>query len=92
MVHVEDAAHMLTALVTRDNVPSPVYHSPAENWRAADLKRVIEDLDGYVTIELDPGGQRAAPPAADGERFSRDFGWRAPPLAARLAAAAGRTC
>jgi hypothetical protein len=33
LVHVEDAARMLTLLATRAGVPSAVYDAPSENWR-----------------------------------------------------------
>ena len=91
LVHVEDVARMLTLLATRADVPPPVYDTPSENWRMRDLKELIEDLDGNVSIELNEAEfndtvRPAAPPLADGTRFAADFAWHAPPLADRLAA------
>ena len=93
MVHLEDAAGMLILLAGRDALPRGVYNTPAENWTAGEIKRVVEALDQRVTVELDAASQRAAPPAADGAAFVHDFGWRAPSLAGRLAEAVRRrTC
>ena len=90
MVHVEDAARMLILLAGQDAGPREVYNTPAENWTAGEIKRVVEALDHRVTVELHPASQRAAPPVADGAAFAHDFGWRAPRLAGRLAEAVRR--
>ena len=81
-------AEIFEKLAIRPEVPAPVYHTPAENWRVEDLKRAIESADANVTVEIDCAGRHAAPPAADGARFVRDFAWSAPGLAFRLAEAA----
>lgn len=91
MLHVEDAARMLVLLATVDGLPHSVYNSPAENWPAAELKRVVESLDPNLTVELDPLSRRTTPPVSGG-RFIRDFGWQPPSLAARLAEALRQTC
>ena len=85
LVHVEDVARMLVLLATRAIVPSHLYNTPAENWTAGHLKRVVEGLDANVTVELGRAGQPEAPPVADGSTFAQEFGWSAPSLADRLA-------
>lgn len=90
LVYVADAAHMLTLLATRPQVPNPVYDTPSENWRMGDLKALLESLNRRVTVNLmeapEDAGRSPALPLADGSSFARDFAWSAPPLADRLAA------
>jgi hypothetical protein len=78
LVHVADVARMLVALATTPHVPGPICNSPAENWRAAELKLRMETLDPVVTVELT--GERGQPkrPVADGAAFVCDFAWPAP--------------
>jgi len=85
LVYVDDAAQMLALLATREQIPSQVYDSPAENWSMGDLKRAVEGLDGNVEVALNDAGPEPAVPLADGARFAGDFGWEAPRLADRLA-------
>jgi nucleoside-diphosphate-sugar epimerase len=85
LVYVKDVARMLVLLATRAVVPSQVYNTPAENWTAGKLKRIVEGLDANLTVELGRAGQPEAPPVADGGRFTQEFGWRAPSLSDRLA-------
>jgi len=84
LVHVEDVARMLILLARRENIPSRIYNTPAENCRAQELKRMVEALEGCPRVELDNAGQRRTPPVADGTRFIRDFAYAAPSLAERL--------
>jgi nucleoside-diphosphate-sugar epimerase len=84
LVYVEDVARMLLSLALRDNLPSQIYNTPAENCRALDLKRMVEALDGGLRVELDNASQRRTPPVSDGARFGADFAFEAPSLAERL--------
>jgi nucleoside-diphosphate-sugar epimerase len=78
LAHVGDVARMLVALATTPHLPSPIYNSPAENWRAADLKLRIETLDPAVTVALTGEREQPKRPVADGAAFIRDFAWTSP--------------
>lgn len=84
LVHVEDVARMLISLALRENMPSQIYNTPAENCRALDLKCMVEALDGSLRVELDNANQRRTPPIADGAKFAVAFAYEAPSLAERL--------
>ncbi len=83
LVHVEDAARMLVLLATRPSVASPIYDSPAENWRMGDLKRLVESRDAGLRIELREGASAPAP-LANGAAFAREFAFELVPLASRV--------
>ncbi len=90
MVHVEELARMLVLLAKQDEFPHTVYNTPSENWRAGELKRFLEGLDGNNRVDLDEAGQRRTPPVADGARFLRDFSYKPQPLAGRFRQARSR--
>ena len=54
LAHVEDVARMLVVLADRTEVRSSVYNTPAELWRAKDLKQLIEErVDTRVELSND---------------------------------------
>jgi nucleoside-diphosphate-sugar epimerase len=74
LVHVEDVGRMLITLASAAATNSIFYNTPAETWRAEQLKRVIEELRGFP-VELEQGGVHGGP-ICDGSRFAREFGFR----------------
>jgi nucleoside-diphosphate-sugar epimerase len=73
LVHVEDVARMLTALLESPQTRSSVYNTPVELWDARQLKEVLEQARG-IHVELEPGGPNGGP-ICDGSRFVFDFGF-----------------
>lgn len=82
LVHVEDVARMFVVLADRPEVRSSVYNTPAELWRAKDLKQVIEENAG-TGVELS-NDRLLAGPTCDGGRFAREFGFALRGLRERL--------
>ena len=82
LVHVEDVARMLVGLADSTEVRSSVYNTPAELWRAKDLKQLIEEsLDTQVELGND---RTLAGPTSDGGRFVGEFGFKLQGLQERL--------
>jgi nucleoside-diphosphate-sugar epimerase len=73
LVHVEDVARMLTALLESPQPRSSVYNTPVELWEARQLKEVLEQARG-IHVELEPGGPNGGP-ICDGSRFVSEFGF-----------------
>lgn len=87
LVHAEDAAAMLAALALREDLVHRTYNTPADNWRAGDLKTMIESISPLKHVLLDEGDGRATPPVADGTRLEVELYRRSRPLTDRLRAA-----
>jgi nucleoside-diphosphate-sugar epimerase len=82
LVHVEDVARMLTALLESPQPRSSVYNTPVELWEARQLKEVLEQARG-IHVELQPGGPNGGP-ICDGSRFVSEFGFELRSLRDRL--------
>ena len=87
LVHVEDVAEMLLLLASRERLLHRRYNTPAENWRAGDLKQAIESLSASRRVALQDGAGAPTPPVSNGERFTTEFDYRARPILERLRAA-----
>jgi nucleoside-diphosphate-sugar epimerase len=74
LVHVEDVARALVALVDTAEMSSPIYNTPVELWEAMQLKKIIEEAEG-VRVELGPEMAHGGP-TCDGRRFTREFGFQ----------------
>lgn len=83
LVHVEDVARMLVTMTQCRSLKSCVYNTPAELWRAGDIKRVVESVDSNVQIVL-AGRTRALAPLADGRKFIEEFRFEMSSLEDRL--------
>src|SRR5262249_16849510 len=74
LVHIDDVTRMLCVLTETGAMRRFVYNTPAETWRAGQLKEAIERLRGirvHLGPETDHGG-----PLCDGSRFVSDFGFQ----------------
>ena len=88
LVHVDDVARMLVALL-RSAIPAhTVYNAVCESVIVADLKRVLENLNSKLRIKL--GGAQALgnPRRLDSSRFRQEFGFQTLPIFELLAEAA----
>jgi nucleoside-diphosphate-sugar epimerase len=83
-VHAEDVAEILTIMAKADSLQEKIYNTPAERWRAGDLKARIESLRPSVHITLDEGSGRPTPPVTDGARFQSEFHYSMRPILERL--------
>jgi len=72
LVHVEDVARMLVALADVASTSCVLYNTPAEVWKARQLKHVVEELRS-IPVEL---GEAQGGPICDGNRFAREFRYR----------------
>jgi nucleoside-diphosphate-sugar epimerase len=82
LVHVEDVARMLVALVQKPVLQRRFYNTPAEVWRVAELKRTIENIDLSVKMVLT--GRKRLAPLADGKAFVDEFNFPMPAITDRL--------
>jgi nucleoside-diphosphate-sugar epimerase len=89
LVHVEDVARMLIALVDVPQMRSFVYNTPVELWEARQLKQVVEEARG-IRVELREGRPDGGP-ICDGSRFTREFAFRTQGIKQRLSLRVGGT-
>lgn len=88
LIHVEDLAAMLVAMVSANKVAGSVYNSFAESVTAAELKTELELLNPKIRVRLGTAPVNGHPRAIDSSRFAKDFGMAAMPLRERLRRAA----
>jgi UDP-glucose 4-epimerase len=84
LVYVEDVAHMMITLADARTANRSFYNTPAEIWRAEELKKTIEELRG-IPVYLERGGPLGGP-MCDGSRFAQEFGFQLRGLRDRLSA------
>jgi nucleoside-diphosphate-sugar epimerase len=82
LVHVEDVARMLVALLEIPQMRSTIYNAPVELWEARQLKKVVEEAR-RIRVELQQGGPDGGP-MCDGSRFASEFGFELRALQDRI--------
>ena len=89
VVHVDEVARMLVALLQADRPVHAVYNAPCESIVVGDLKREIERLNSNITVSL--GGEAVVgnPRLLDCRRFTREFDFQTLPIFQRLLKATG---
>ncbi len=90
VVHVDDVAEMLVALLSASRAEHAIYNAPCEAILVGDLKRFVESLNPNVTIRLGDGQAVGNPQMLDFSRFQREFAVETIPLFDRLRKAAGK--
>jgi len=83
LVQVEDVARMLVTMIQTGSLKSCIYNTPAELWRAGEVKRAVETVDSNVETVL-AGRKRALAPIAEGRKFIKEFRFETPSLKGRL--------
>ena len=84
LVHVDDVARALVALL-RANCPAHgIYNAPCESVIVGDLKREIESVNSNITVTLSGNLARGNPRLVDWSCFRTEFGFDGVPLFERL--------
>lgn len=90
LVHVDDVARMLVALLQADRLNHVAYNAPCEPMTVADLKRDVEALNSNVTIKTCEECAKGNPRLLDSSRFAQEFGFATAPIREQLRNAAGK--
>lgn len=90
LLHVEDAARALLALLQAPRLAHGIYNAPCESWIVSHLKRHVESLNPNVRVTLGGEYAKGNPRLLDFCRFQDEFGLATASIAERLRLAAGR--
>lgn len=90
LVHVEDVAAMLLALVDATHPSHAVYNAACESIVVSDLKREVESLNHRIHINLGSGEALGNPRRLDATRFEQEFYFRPASIFEHLRRAAGK--
>jgi nucleoside-diphosphate-sugar epimerase len=88
LVHVDDVAKMLAALLQAASPAHAVYNAMCESVVVADLKREVEGLNSNITVNLGDALVLGNPRLLDYTRFQQEFGFQILPVFERLRSAA----
>jgi len=86
LVHVDDVARALAALLKATKLAHTVYNAPCESVVVGDLKREIEGLNSNIKVRVGEASSTGNPRLVDDSRFRREFGFEMTPIMARLRA------
>jgi nucleoside-diphosphate-sugar epimerase len=84
VVHVDDVARMLVALLEAARPAHTVYNAPCESVVVSDLKREVERLNPNVTVSLGGNAVVGNPRLLDCSRFAGEFDFQTLPIFERL--------
>jgi UDP-glucose 4-epimerase len=84
LVHVDDVARMLVALLLADQPWHPAYNAVCESMLVGDLKHEVERLNPNIRVELGAGQVVGNPRRLDSTRFRQEFRFQAVPIVERL--------
>jgi nucleoside-diphosphate-sugar epimerase len=87
LVHVEEVAKMLVALLRAPGPSHGIYNAVCESIIVADLRREIERLNSNIMVNLGDARAMGNPQRLDSGRFQMEFGFQAMPLFERLRSA-----
>jgi nucleoside-diphosphate-sugar epimerase len=73
LVHVDDVARTLVALLTAEQPAHAVYNAPCESVAVSDLKREVEQLNSNITVELGQTTASGNPRLLDSSRIRQEF-------------------
>jgi UDP-glucuronate 4-epimerase len=90
LVHVEDVAKSLAALLNAPKMEHAIYNAPCESVVVGDLKRQIESLNPRITVVLGDGEAAGNPRRVDWSRLRNEFGFESMPIFDQLRLAAQR--
>lgn len=83
LVHVDDVARMLVALLRAAHPAHAIYNAPCESVVVADLKREVEALNANINVKLGEAVASGNPRLLDASRFLREFDFKIAPIAER---------
>jgi len=90
VVHVDDVAEMLLALLSASRTQHAIYNAPCESLLVGDLKRVVESLNPNLTVRLGDGCPTGNPQMLDFSRFQKEYAVETTSIFDRLRNAAGK--
>ena len=85
LVHVEDVAKMLLALLQAPRLAYPVYNAACESIVVGELKSEVERLNPLVRVRLGGHGVVGNPRRVDWSRFAGEFGFAVTSIFQQLA-------
>jgi nucleoside-diphosphate-sugar epimerase len=88
LVHVEDVAKMLLALMGAPRLVHGVYNAACESVTVGELKLEVERLNPRVSVRLKGQAIGGNPRRVDWSRFAQEFGFVTNPIFEQLARAA----
>ena len=90
LVHVDDVAKMLVAVLQATRPAHAVYNAACESVVVADLKCAVESLNTNIRVELGEAQALGNPRLLDCSRLQREFGFQTLPIFEQLRGAAGK--
>lgn len=84
LVHVDDVAKMLVALLDAPRLEHRVYNAPCQSMTVADLKHEVEALNPNLMVRLGDKYAEGNPRRLDSTRFQREFGFPIASIADQL--------
>jgi len=84
VVHVDDVAQMLLALLSASSTKQTIYNAPCSAIVVEDLKRVVVHRNPRLTLRLGQGIPVGNPRALDFSRFENEFDFKIVPIFDRL--------
>lgn len=88
LVHVDDVARALLALIDAPVAEHTIYNAPCESWLVEDLKQNLEALNPRICVSLGHSYAEGNPRLLDWSRFQKEFAFSAISIAERLRTAA----
>ena len=89
LVHVDDVARALLALLDAPLTSHAIYNVPCESWVVNELKEKLESLNPNIRVALGDSHAKGNPRLLDWTRFQNEFAFSTIPIADRLRTAAG---
>jgi nucleoside-diphosphate-sugar epimerase len=84
LVHVDDLARMLVAMLQADCPAHSVYNAVCESVVVGDLKREVERLNSKIAVKLGDVPASGNPRLLDCSRFQQEFGLQTLPIFEQL--------
>jgi len=84
LVHVDEVARMLVALLQAPRTAHLVYNAACESVVVADLKRTVEKLNSNVSVKLGEAQALGNPRRLDSSRFQQEFSFQTVPIFEQL--------
>lgn len=89
LVHVDDVARVLAALLHAPRLAHEVYNAPCESLVVGDLKRQVESLNSNIRVEVGDACASGNPRVLDWSRLQREFNLQIRPIFEQLTEVAG---
>ncbi len=89
LVHVDDVARAVLALLDAPLTSHTIYNGPCESWVVNELKQKLESLNPNIRVGLGDSHAEGNPRLLDWTRFQNEFAFSTISIAERLRTAAG---